>query len=49
MRLFIDLSLNFAPHKNNLEGYNLVSWEATFTSTSGSSSWPSAILGCAQQ
>jgi hypothetical protein len=34
---------------NNLKGCNLVSWEATFLSTSGPSGWPSARPGCAWQ
>jgi hypothetical protein len=32
---------------NNLKGYNLLSWEATFPSTSGPSCWPSARPGYA--
>jgi hypothetical protein len=34
MRLFTDLSLKFAPQKNQKD-YNLVSWEARFPLTSG--------------
>ncbi len=34
---------------NNLKGYNLLSWETTFPSTSGPSGWPSARPGCAWQ
>ncbi len=34
---------------NNLKGYNLLSWEATFPSTRGPSGWPSASPGCAWQ
>jgi hypothetical protein len=40
MRLFIDLSLNFAPHEIILRiTYNLLSWEARLPGTSGPSAF----------
>ncbi len=42
-------SLSITLHMKNPKGCNLVSWEATFPSSSGPSGWPSANLGFAQQ
>ena len=42
-------SLSTSHHMKYLKGYNLLSWEATFPSTSGPSGWPSARPGCAWQ
>ena len=42
-------SLSTSHYMKYLKGYNLLSYEATFPSTSGPSGWPSARPGCAWQ
>ncbi len=47
MRAFIDLSINYTPHKIIIiMGSNLLSLEATFP-PSGPSGWLSTSAGCA--